>query len=533
MSLKPKDTAKFYFRKVTPTPNNCPEHKEAWQCRLCPNMIPPVYSAKNWIHVHKCHPNFNEEMIAAKNNATISRFLTPVLPDKPHNIFRWLEWCIENQMAFTFVQDPMIQKNCNLDPIDVKTLVKYMRLLYTEVCAKVAQLLPEEFGLMFDGWKHPTGTTEFVGMFACFPQKSRPVLLSLFPFELDEVYDESSPFKSSNVVFGAEQYKERIAIVLSAYDKTVDDLLFLVGDSCATNTRLADILCIPLIGCASHRFANEVKKFSGDLDPILKDIDDLFTQLRHIKNTLVLKTNTSLRPLRRNSTRWWSTIAMLKRFFQYIDRKSFDLFDESVTQFVPSFSEQQRLKTLMKQYETFHVLTLYLQRESIPLHQIHASLELFHQRFPTMNQYTSYPSSKQHSPVFESAIIKILNGHEDRLSTAEQTSVASFLKEDVEETDIEEEDGDNDENEESDVTNFEGALDSNGQPDKPTSKYIDLKWIPGTSNVLERLFSRAKHTLGDYRCSLSDSSLEQQLYLLYNRDLWNEDDVRKIISKRP
>ncbi|KAL0228855.1 hypothetical protein GEMRC1_010860 [Eukaryota sp. GEM-RC1] len=49
MSLKPKDTAKFYFRKVTPTPNNCPEHKEAWQCRLCPNMIPPVYSAKNWI----------------------------------------------------------------------------------------------------------------------------------------------------------------------------------------------------------------------------------------------------------------------------------------------------------------------------------------------------------------------------------------------------------------------------------------------------------------------------------------------------
>ncbi|KAL0229371.1 hypothetical protein GEMRC1_013989 [Eukaryota sp. GEM-RC1] len=222
------------------------------------------------------------------------------------------------------------------------------------------------------------------------------------------------------------------------------------------------MLSIILIGCASHRFAPETAKFSHSFRCHLEKMDGLFTQ-RYIAEDS--NSNTALRPLRRNSTRWWSTNAMLKRLFQYIDRKSFDLFDESFTQFVSSLFYQQTLETLMKQYKTIHVITLYYRRESNALHEIPASLALFWAQEKTLNNWTN--------------------------------QCCVLFKNEVEETDIEEDDGDDGESEESDVTNFEGTLESIGNPTSQLvtnyfiiSNNIDLKCISGTSGVLERLFSR-------------------------------------------
>ena len=61
---------------------------------------------------------------------------------------------------------------------------------------------------------------------------------------------------------------------------------------------------------------------------------------------------------------------------------------------------------------------------------------------------------------------------------------------------------------------------------------MDVNWIPCTSNICERLFSKAKLTLGHLRCSMSPYHLEQLLFLRCNKDLWNLQTVAKAIEKK-
>ena len=48
------------------------------------------------------------------------------------------------------------KKNTKLDPVDVTTLMKFIRLLAEEVEKKVSLELPEKFGLILDGWSEGT-----------------------------------------------------------------------------------------------------------------------------------------------------------------------------------------------------------------------------------------------------------------------------------------------------------------------------------------------------------------------------------------
>ena len=60
------------------------------------------------------------------------------------------------------------------------------------------------------------------------------------------------------------------------------------------------------------------------------------------------------------------------------------------------------------------------------------------------------------------------------------------------------------------------------------SKYIDLKWIIGTSNMVERLFSLAKQFLTYDRASMTPEHLEMQLYLFVNKRYWSKWTVNKV-----
>ncbi|DBA01748.1 TPA: hypothetical protein N0F65_010158 [Lagenidium giganteum] len=57
--------------------------------------------------------------------------------------------------------------------------------------------------------------------------------------------------------------------------------------------------------------------------------------------------------------------------------------------------------------------------------------------------------------------------------------------------------------------------------------YIDLRWIPSTSNVSERFFV-AKLVYSDLRKSLDADTLEVLLFLLFNRDMWNVNTIQEI-----
>jgi len=82
-----------------------------------------------------------------------------------------------------------------------------------------------------------------------------------------------SPMLENDFDFTAESHKNFLEFVLRVFDKTLEDVICLVGDNCSTNKRLADICKMPLVGCASHRFNLEVQVFLEQHETLLSKVE--------------------------------------------------------------------------------------------------------------------------------------------------------------------------------------------------------------------------------------------------------------------
>ena len=82
------------------------------------------------------------------------------------------------------------------------------------------------------------------------------------------------------------------------------------------NKSIADLLGVPFIGCASHRFNLACKQYLDPFESALSKINDIMKTLCNIKQAGKLRKKTDLEPVKRNVTRWSSTYEMLKRFFE-------------------------------------------------------------------------------------------------------------------------------------------------------------------------------------------------------------------------
>ncbi|KAL0217443.1 hypothetical protein RCL1_008024 [Eukaryota sp. TZLM3-RCL] len=122
---------------------------------------------------------------------------------------------------------------------------------------------------MFDGWSDSSSNNHYLGLFACFPNNLRPVLLAFTSFEFEDIIDDKNQFDERKVCFGADNHLEIIEMILAAFNRSKEDILFTVGDNCETNQCIARQLNVPLIGCYSHRLALEVKQLI-DLQSVTK-----------------------------------------------------------------------------------------------------------------------------------------------------------------------------------------------------------------------------------------------------------------------
>jgi hypothetical protein len=115
---------------------------------------------------------------------------------------------------------------------------------------------------------------------------------------------------------------------LDLFNKNFSNLIFMVGDNAPVNKSLADLLGVPFIGCASHRFNLACKRYLDPFETTLTKINDLMKTLSNIKQAGKLRKKTDLEPVKRNVTRWSSTYEMVKRFFEikpFIDDEDPDL----------------------------------------------------------------------------------------------------------------------------------------------------------------------------------------------------------------
>ncbi len=82
------------------------------------------------------------------------------------NIQRWLEYVIHGLLPFSVAENVQYRKHVKNQPISVKSFRKYMDLLTSKVEAKFSALLPNKFGIVFDGLSQ--GDTHYIAVFATY-----------------------------------------------------------------------------------------------------------------------------------------------------------------------------------------------------------------------------------------------------------------------------------------------------------------------------------------------------------------------------
>ncbi len=117
-----------------------------------------------------------------------------------------------------------------------------------------------------------------------------------------------------------------------------------------------------------------------------------------------------------------------------------------------------------------------------------------------------------HNECLEKAIVKIQNGlPEASLTVAEKTLAARFAVQESQTSEA--------------PMDFAHRLENEMKRRRTSMKrrYMNIYWIPTTSNIVERLFSRARLNLTHLRARLEPKTLEALLCLHCNRGLWDQN----------
>ncbi|KAG3235716.1 hypothetical protein PI124_g19261 [Phytophthora idaei] len=305
----------------------------------------------------------------------------------------------------------------------------------------------------------------------------------------------------------AEAYLEMIDAVLELYNKDSAMIMFIVADNCATNQAIATRLGVPLIGCASHRFNLAVCRYLEDYKPLIDQVQTLCIHLRYPNNAAELARHTHYKPLKSNATRWSSTYQMLARYVKIRDAIK---MVAAVEDLLPRPSIHRQVVQLVNKLEALDSVCVKLQSEERTFADVRLHFDAVMAKYPATSHHLSASARIVHSPVFESAVVKLLS---DRALTAEEEeSVARFAV------------TDSTSNEAPRRVDF--ATETLRQAKRPRHssgiKYIDiLRMIPPTSNRCERLFSQCKLVLSPLRSSLLPANFEMLVFLRANRELWN------------
>lgn len=78
-------------------------------------------------------------------------------------------------------------------------------------------------------------------------------------------------------------------MLMRDYNKPIEDCLFIVGDNCYTNQRLANLLSVPLVGCASHRLNLAVQNFFREASDDLDRVKSLMAKLKSLNQSAKLR----------------------------------------------------------------------------------------------------------------------------------------------------------------------------------------------------------------------------------------------------
>ncbi|KAL0243090.1 hypothetical protein GEMRC1_005651 [Eukaryota sp. GEM-RC1] len=538
-----------------------PETAQLWKC-VC-GVLRTKQPNSGWTnlasHVPGQHTDYMIEtwtlLRQKEQNLPIDRVYTS---EKCRRYFSWLDWVITDGLPFSFVQNDCTLEYTKLKPIAYNTFMQCFDNMKAVLVAEISVKLGSCFGLVIDSWQHPNSKLQFLGIFGSCEQLEKPVLLKFVPFSAEEGRSVNS------VLFGAEDIARIVDELLLEYSKERKNIIFIVADNCSTMKALSKLLNCGFVGCASHRFQLAVTAFIRPLDALLDRVNSVMKLLREPKRITIFRNYTKLAPKQRNVTRWYSTHDMLKRFLELklpIGQMLNEVEDDELIDLLPSFAEETRIIQLMYHMKELQFVSLQLQKENSNLldaeHLFKSAMLVFCQYNANqeMKNQLVYPAvdaprCPPNQFIFESAVLKILKNEGLSLSDEEEIMVKCFKEHEIEtvagqsrlsssldgEVIVNNVSSDSDDDGEEEIDERPGPVSSvqdvftrmRGE----TVGYCNLKFIPATSNVVERLFSKARMAQGLSRHNLSDRRLANQLFLSVNREFWDISLVRKMVNQK-
>ncbi|EGZ06639.1 hypothetical protein PHYSODRAFT_340857 [Phytophthora sojae] len=456
-------------------------------------------------HIRREHPSYSEEMLAATPGQTGS--LAHYVRHSAQNLFGWLEWLVKCNLPLSFCEIKLARRYTRLQPVSVETLRRVMDAVTRCVEHAIAAEMPEEFGIIFDGWSHDS--EHYIAVFACYEVDGvlRCPLLCMAPLVNDETDD-----------FSAASHQASLATMLARdYQKRLDQVLFLVGDNCGVNRRLATLMGVPLVGCASHRLNRAV---AARLSECAEDVDmvqALMVKLRTLHHSAKLRFKTDLRPIIRQQTRWGSTFAMINRYFELLP--FIDAEDDELTELLPPAASKRPLRDLIGELKDVESVLKALQGADANLLDVRVWFDGLIAAKPSYARYLAPRADIVHRPDFEAGCVKVLKGQAKRLTRVEKAALERFLAAPPAG------EGEQEVKDEEASISFVERLQKRRRLEEHQPCYELLASIPPTSNVVERFFSIARATFGLQRHALQPYTLEMLLFLRQNADYWDARTV--------
>ncbi|ETI33060.1 hypothetical protein F443_20225 [Phytophthora nicotianae P1569] len=189
------------------------------------------------------------------------------------------------------------------------------------------------------------------------------------------------------------------------------------------NRRLATIMLVPLVGCASHRLNRAVQQHMTQNENDFAAVQGLMTKLRTIKHP---KASTTLRPVIRQDILWGSTFSMVHRYFALLE--FLDQDDEELMYLLPCPAYNRQLKKLYADFKDFESVLKALQGENVSLLDVRVWFDGLIEAQPAFAAYIAPRANIVHTPDFELGCVRVLKGNGARLTASEKRALRPFLQ---------------------------------------------------------------------------------------------------------
>ena len=162
-----------------------------------------------------------------------------------------------------------------------------------------------------------------------------------------------------------------------------------------------------------------------------------------------------------------------------------------------------------------------LQLDKLSLSDVRIYFDHMMEKYPDMKKWLAADADIVKTPVFERAIVKVIDKQLDTLTAEEKEFLLPFK---IQQAPTIASDDDN-----ASITQVLARKRARTEG----NDYRNVSHIPPTSNACERLFSRARRLSTDYRKSMHPETVEALLFLDLNAKYWSAQLVNDIVTKDP